>query len=132
MLSHGNLISNVLASKEAIGVTNKDKAICILPLFHSFAATVCMLLPLYAGGTVVIMRSARPFKRTIRAILKNRVTVFVGIPSLYNILKDVKLPKILNSFIISFILPIRVCISGAAALPIPTCEGFQKDLECLF
>ncbi|MFH1621678.1 MAG: long-chain fatty acid--CoA ligase [Candidatus Omnitrophota bacterium] len=126
MLSHGNLISNVLASKEAIGVTNKDKAICILPLFHSFAASVCMLLPLYAGGTVVIMRSARPFKRTIRAIIKNRVTVFVGIPSLYNILKDVKLPKILNSFIIRFILPIRVCISGAAALPIPTWERFQK------
>lgn len=129
MLSHGNLLYNVMACKEAIGVTNKDKTICILPLFHSFAATVCMLLPLYAGGAVVIMRSARPFKRTIRAILKNKVTVFVGIPSLYNILKDIKLPKILNSFIIRFILPVRVCISGAAALPIPTWQEFQKKFR---
>ncbi|MFC1645589.1 long-chain fatty acid--CoA ligase [Candidatus Omnitrophota bacterium] len=126
MLSHGNLISNVLASKEAISVTKKDRTICILPLFHSFAATVCMLLPLYAGGAVVVMKSARPFKRTIRAIRRNRVTVFVGIPSLYNILKDIKLPKILDSFIIRFLLPIRVCISGAAALPVPTWEKFQK------
>lgn len=126
MLSHKNLISNALASKEAIGATRRDKAICILPLFHSFAATVCMLLPLYVGGAVVIMKSARPFKRTIRAILKNKVTIFVGIPSLYNILKDVKLPKIIDSFLIRFLLPIRVCISGAAALPIPTWEKFQK------
>ncbi|MBL7197569.1 MAG: long-chain fatty acid--CoA ligase [Candidatus Omnitrophica bacterium] len=126
MLSHGNLISNVLASKEVLKVTHKDKTICILPLFHSFAATVCMLLPLYAGGAVVVMKSARPFKRTIRAILRNKVTVFVGIPSLYNILKEIKLPKILDSFIIRFLLPVRVCISGAAALPISTWERFQR------
>ncbi|MFC1709650.1 long-chain fatty acid--CoA ligase [Candidatus Omnitrophota bacterium] len=126
MLSHGNLMSNVLASRETIKVTQKDKVICILPLFHSFAAVVCMLLPLYVGGAIVVMKSARPFKRTIRAILKNKVTVFVGIPSLYNILKDIKLPKILDSFLIRFLLPIRVCISGAAALPIPTLEKFQR------
>jgi long-chain acyl-CoA synthetase len=128
MLSHGNLISNALASKEAIKANHKDKAICLLPLFHSFAATVCMLLPLSVGGTVVIMKSARPFKRVIRAIFNNRVTVFVGIPSLYNILNEVKLPKILNSLIIRMLLPIRVCISGAAALPVPTWEKFQKRL----
>ena len=126
MLSHGNLISNAIACKEAIRATKKDRAICILPLFHSFAATVCMLLPLYVGGATVVMKSARPFKRTIRAILKNKVTVFVGIPSLFNILKDVKLPKIIDSFLIRFLLPIRVCISGAAALPIPTWKKFQK------
>ena len=126
MLSHENLISNVLSSKDAIKATNKDKAICILPLFHSFAATVCMLLPLYVGATIIVMRSARPFKRTIRAIRKNKVTIFVGIPSLYNILNEVKLPKILNPFIIRLLLPIRVCISGAAALPIPTWQKFQR------
>lgn len=126
MLSHGNLISNVSACKEAIKATRKDKVICILPLFHSFAATVCMLLPLYAGASVVVMKSARPFKRTIRAITRNKITVFVGIPSLYNILNEIRLPKLLNSFIIRFILPVRVCISGAAALPVPTWEKFQR------
>ena len=126
VLSHGNLVSNVLSSKEALRVTNKDKTICILPLFHSFAATVCMLMPLYVGGAVVVMKSARPFKRTIRAIRRNKITIFVGIPSLYNILNEVKLPKIIDSFIIRFLLPIRVCISGAAALPIPVWKKFQR------
>jgi len=126
MLTHGNLISNVLSSKEAIKATNRDRTICILPLFHSFAATVCMLLPFYVGGAVVVMKSARPFKRTIRAIRRNKVTIFVGIPSLYNILNEVKLSKLLKPFIIRLLLPVRLCISGAAALPIPTWEKFQK------
>jgi long-chain acyl-CoA synthetase len=129
MLSHGNLISNVIACQEAIKATKKDSVICMLPLFHSFAATVCMLLPLYVGGSIILMKSARPFKRTIRAILKNKVRIFVGIPSLYNILNEVKLPRIINSFIMRFLLPIRLCISGAAALPVPTWEKFQKRFK---
>jgi long-chain acyl-CoA synthetase len=88
-----------------------------------------MLLPLYVGGSVVVMKSARPFKRTIRTILKNRVTILVGIPSLYNILKDIKLPRILDSFLMRLLLPIRVCISGAAALPVSTWESFQKKFK---
>jgi len=129
MLSHGNLISNVLACREAIKANRRDSVICMLPLFHSFAATVCMLLPLYVGGKVVLMKSARPFKRTIRAILKNKVRIFVGIPSLYNILNEVKLPRIIDSPLMRFLLPIRLCISGAAALPAPTWERFQKRFK---
>lgn len=126
MLSHGNLISNVVASKEVIKAKRKDSVVCILPLFHSFAATVCMLLPFYAGASMILMKSARPFKRTIRAIFKNKVRIFVGIPSLYNILNEVRLPRLIDSFLMRFLLPIRLCVSGAAALPVPTWEKFQK------
>jgi len=126
MLSHGNLLANVRASAKAICATKKDKAICVLSLFHSFAATVCMLLPLSVGGGVVLMKSVRPFRRVLRAILRNKVTVFVGVPSLFSILNEVKLPWIVDSFIIRFLLPLRVCISGAAALPVPVWQTFQK------
>lgn len=129
MLSHYNLISNAFDSKEAIRATQKDAFICILPLFHSFAATVCMNLPLLVGAKIVIMKSLRPFKRILRAIRKNRVSIFVGIPSVYNILKDVKLPRIFNSPLIKFFNPVRVCISGAAALPVDTFISFEKRLR---
>jgi len=126
MLTHHNLISNALDSSNAIRINHKETFICILPLFHSFAATVCMNLPLLVGAKIVIMKSLRPFKRIVRAIRKNRVTVFVGIPSIYNILKDVKLPKIFNSPLIRFFNPVKVCISGAAALPVETFKEFEK------
>ena len=126
MLTHYNLISNAFDSSQAIRVSYKDAFICFLPLFHSFAATVCMNLPLSIGAKIVVMKTIRPFKRLIRAIRKNRVRVFVGIPSIYNIFKDIRLPKILNTGLLRLLNPVRICISGAAALPVDTFFGFQK------
>ncbi|MCM8800827.1 MAG: long-chain fatty acid--CoA ligase [Candidatus Omnitrophica bacterium] len=129
MLSHYNLISNAIDSSGAIKVTHKDTFICILPLFHSFAATVCMNLPLLIGAKIVLMKTVRPFKRIIRAIRRNRVNIFVAVPSIYNILKDIKLPKILNSPLIKLFNPVRICISGAAALPVETFKAFEKKFR---
>lgn len=129
MLSHCNLISNAMDSSRAIETNYKNAFICILPLFHSFAATVCMNLPLLIGSRMVIMKSVRPFKRVIRAIRKNRVNVFAGIPSIFNILKDTKLPRILNTAIIKLFNPVKICISGAAALPAETLKEFEKKFH---
>jgi long-chain acyl-CoA synthetase len=129
MLTHHNLISNAIDSSGNIKVTRRDSFICVLPLFHSFAATVCMNMPLYVGAKVVIMKSLRPFKRVIRAIRKNRVTVFPGIPSIFAILKDMKLPKVFHTPVIKFFNPVRICISGAAALPAETLLGFERKFR---
>ncbi len=128
-LSHYNLISNAIDCASAIKVSCKDTLICILPLFHSFAATVCMNLPIFVGAKTVLMKSVRPFKRVIRAIRKNRVSVFVGVPSIYNILKEIKLPRILRSPLINLFNPVRICISGAAALPTETFKKFEEKFR---
>lgn len=129
MLSHYNLISNAIDCSKAIEATCKETVICILPLFHSFAATVCMNLPLLVGAKIVILKSLRPFKRVIRAIRKNRVSIFVGIPSIFNILKNTKLPRLLNTPLIKLFNPVKICISGAAALPVETFKGFEKKFR---
>ncbi len=129
MLSHHNLVSNVVDSAQAIRVTRKDAVICILPLFHSFAATVCMNLPLLIGAKMVIMKSLRPFKRVIRSIRKNRVTIFPAIPSIFTILKDMKMPKVFHTPMIKLFNPVKICISGAAALPAETFKGFEKKFR---
>jgi long-chain acyl-CoA synthetase len=129
MLSHYNLISNAMDSAKAIKADHKDVLICILPLFHSFAATVCMNLPLLVGAKIVVMKSVRPFKRVIRAVRKNRVSIFAAVPSIYNILKEMKLPKIFHGPLIKLFNPIRLCISGAAALPVETFKDFEKKFR---
>jgi long-chain acyl-CoA synthetase len=129
MLSHRNLISNAVDCSKAIRLNHRDTVICILPLFHSFAAMVCMILPLLIGGKTVIMKSVKPFKRIIRAIRKNRVTVFVAVPSIYNILKETRLPRLFNSPLIKLFNPLKICISGAAALPVETFTKFEKKFR---
>jgi len=125
MLTHGNLLSNVASSAQAIRVTPRDTVICFLPLFHSFAATVCMLMPLACGAKTVLMKSPRPVRKLLRAIRRNKVTIFVGIPSLYNILKDIRLPGRLPRWLLRLFVPVRLAISGAAALPVEVFRKFE-------
>jgi len=129
MLSHDNLISNATDCSQCLKISCRDTFICILPLFHSFAATVCMNLPILIGAKIVVMKSLKPFKRVVRAVRKNKVSIFVGIPAIYTVLKNMKLPKIFQSPLIKLFNPVRLCVSGAAALPVDTLQGFEKKLR---
>ncbi len=110
-LSHRNLISNVLASRAAVRIDHRDRFLVILPLFHAFALTVCMLIPVAAGAVMVIPGSLKPFHRLLRRLVFDRVTIIVGIPQLFGLFRNLRIP----SFFLRF-LRIRLCISGAAPL----------------
>lgn len=130
MLTHRNLISNAISSAKSIRISRRDNFLCILPLFHSFAATVCMLLPIICGAKITIFVSPRPFKRVLSAVIRRRVTIFTAVPSIYNILKDAKLPAVLTAPLVSKLInPLKLCISGAAALPVETLKSFEKKFK---
>lgn len=125
ILTHENILSNVRAASTVFGVHSRDVFLCILPLFHSFASTVCLFLPLYNGAAVVLMRAVRPFKRVVRAVFKNRVSIFVAVPALYNILAGTKTP-FLKLFLNILVNPVRLYVSGASALSAKVWKKFEQ------
>jgi long-chain acyl-CoA synthetase len=125
MLTNRNLISNVEATIKVINFTSRDRLLLFLPLFHSFSFTACVLVPLYCGGNIVLLESVKPFSRIINSILKEKITFFVAIPAVYNILCKKKIPFFAR-FIIKYLIKIRVCFSGASALPAETLSAFEK------
>ena len=127
-LSHRNILTNIKDCARVIHFSKRDCLICILPLFHSFSSTVCMCLPLYKGAKIIIMRAVRPFKRVIRTIFKYRVTIFVGVPSIYNIISEVKLSR-RRSLLNSLFNPVRIYISGAADLPLAVWHKFKAKFK---
>jgi len=124
MLTHRNLISNAEACNRAMHLSHKDRVLLFLPLFHSFSFTVCVILPIYTGITIVLLPSVKPFSRIIKSIFRDRITLFVAVPTVYNILAKIRLPFILK-YIFRFLMNIRICVSGAAALPESTLHAFE-------
>jgi long-chain acyl-CoA synthetase len=124
MLSHNNLYSNVIASLQDLEITHRDRFLLILPMFHSFTLTVCILVPICAGARIIIIKSVKPFQKVLRSILLNRITIVVGIPHLYDILKNLALPPILQQ-----LLRVKLCISGAAPLSPQTLEAFNEKFK---
>jgi long-chain acyl-CoA synthetase len=125
MLTHNNLISNAEACMKAMNVSHKDRILLFLPLFHSFSFTVCVILPVYAGAQIVLLKSVKPFSKIINSIFKDRITLFVAVPTVYNILSRKRMPFIVRC-LLKFLMNIRLCVSGAAALPEDTIHAFEK------
>lgn len=123
MLSHKNLCSNAQTCVDMIKVTKRDRLLLILPMFHSFTFTVCMVMPIVKGASIIALRSVQPFTRVIRSVLKNRVSIFIGIPKIYDLLSEKKIP-----FWMRWIWNIRLFISGSAPLSVTTLERFNKNI----
>jgi len=122
LLTHQNFLCNAEQSCAMVPSLNRrDVFLCLLPMFHSFAWTVCVLLPIYLGCKVVIMESIQPFGDVIKQIFKQRVSVFVAVPPIYAALLRVPFWRPMR-----WINPLRVCISGAAGLPAPVHAKFEK------
>jgi len=111
MLTHANLVSNALAFAAWIkGETAKETFLTALPLFHIYGMTTSMTVPISLAAKMVLMPRFEPAK-ALEAIQKHKVTVFCGVPTMYSVL--LTNPELGKYTLTS----IRVCISGASALP---------------
>jgi len=120
MLSHRNFLANVKQCFDMVKLSHRDSFLCLLPMFHSFAWTVCVLLPLFLGSSVIIIESIQPFGDVIKQIFRHRVNIFVAVPPIYAALLRVPFWRPLK-----FLNPLRICISGAAALPVAVHAKFE-------
>ena len=124
MLSHKNIFSNGRSGAMTIKVKPKDRGIVFLPMFHSFTFSIGVMLPMQVGMSIVIIKSIQPFSNIFKQTLMKRVTIFFGIPDVYNALAKAKLPWYFMWF-----NSIRAFISGAAALQPKTLEAMSKKFK---
>lgn len=116
MLSHGNLLHNVAGCKIVLDTLESDRYAVILPLFHSYMMTVGMLLPLLVGGSIVLIKSLNQPQHMLREMYQRQATVLPAIPPFYRTLAHANLPGK---------LPFRLCVSGAAPLPVQVLKDFE-------
>jgi len=78
MLTHANLLANVRAIGEALGIRNDDVGVTWLPLYHDMGLIGSWLMPLYFGMPIVVLSPlaflSRP-ARWLRAFHRYRGTL---------------------------------------------------------
>ena len=82
MITHRNLVSNMLALSEAWEWTGNDVLLHVLPLFHVHGLNVATHGSLYAGSTLV-MHEKFEAGRAWGALEEERCTLFMGVPTMY-------------------------------------------------
>ncbi len=120
MLTHRNLLTNTRSVVTAMQLRpGEDRLLVVLPMFHSFAATVGMLTPLLHGLAFAPVPKFEPalVSETIGAV---GATVFLGVPSIYNVLLSLPDAQLANWS------GIRFGISGGAAMPVEVMRRFEE------
>lgn len=136
-LTHSNLLSNVMTMDEWIRLSYKpgeppkkitkglsDTFLGILPWYHAFGLTVCMLISCYTASKLVCIPDPRsgtpPFTDALRSIEKYKATIVIAVP--------VILSKLINHPLIDKfdLSSIRACGSGAGSLPIEVIKQFEE------
>jgi long-chain acyl-CoA synthetase len=115
MLSHGNLLHNVASCQLVLETVDQDRMAVLLPMFHSYMLTVGIFLPLIVGGSLVLVKSLTQPRNILQEICGRQASILPAIPQFYRTLVSLPIPK----------LPFRVCISGAAPLPVQVLKDFE-------
>nr|MCH9689165.1 AMP-binding protein [Gammaproteobacteria bacterium] len=121
MLTHGNLVANVLqafAWLSPVGISSDDIIITALPLYHIFSLTANGLTFFKAGATNILITNPRDIRGFIKTIKKSQFTAITGVNTLFNAL--INHPKFTS---IDF-SKIRLVLSGGMALQKSVAEAW--------
>lgn len=118
VLSNRNFIAESMQVVAWGGIHKGDAMLAILPLFHGFGLGVCVNAVLMAGGKSILVPTFTP-EVVAKLLRKQRPTVLVGVPTLFDALsKDKTLQR-------ADLSCLRACFSGADTLPRPIKERFE-------
>jgi long-chain acyl-CoA synthetase len=117
MITHKNLIRNVEQVSHVLHYRPEDRVLCVLPMFHCYGWTVCVLLSLWAGSSLQILRTKNPIS-ILHAIRDNDLTVAAMVPPMYHLMAKRGRASAVKS--------VRYFISGGAALPQPVAQAFEE------
>lgn len=116
MLTHGNLVSNTDALREAWRYTADDVLIHALPIFHTHGLFVATNVTLFSGASMIFLPKFDP-DRILG--LMDRATVLMGVPTFYvRLLQDDRLDRDRTAHM-------RLFISGSAPLLAETHREWQ-------
>ncbi|TSA82593.1 long-chain fatty acid--CoA ligase [Deinococcus detaillensis] len=122
MLTHRNLVANAQQAAAWMPDLRDGQEVTLgaIPFFHVYGMTVAMNLSLLIGANIVLIPNPRDIKALLSAIEKSGVTLFPGVPTLYNAINNSPLTPEYD------LKTVRACISGSAALPSETARKFRE------
>jgi long-chain acyl-CoA synthetase len=87
MLSHANIVANMLQIKGGMGgiiEENKEMMVTALPLYHIYALTVNCLSMMTVGGCNLLIANPSDLPMFAKVISQYPVTLFAGVNTLFN------------------------------------------------
>lgn len=127
VLTHRNMIANVLQAKAAYGTilhAGRETVVTALPLYHVFALTINCLLFLEMGGSNLMITNPRDIPNFVKELQKYSFTAITGVNTLFNALVNNEDFKELD------FSKLHLSVGGGMAVQRVVAEKWNKITKC--
>ena len=122
MLTHYNIVSNVIQISQIFELSELDIAMTVLPLYHIYGLNVCMNQTLWLGGAQVVTPRFE-VKEFCELIEKYQVTYSLCVPPIFlAVVRHLEDPNIKGYDWTN----LKIFNNGAAPIPLELLERFDK------
>ena len=123
-ITHGQMSVNVSQREAALPTRPDDESIlCMMPLFHVFAAAMCLHLAVYCRGKLVVMPRYKP-DAVLDLVVRERITRFPAGPTVF--IGSLNHPDCDRTDFSS----LRTAYSGSAPLPEDILKEWERRTGC--
>jgi long-chain acyl-CoA synthetase len=122
VLTHGNLLANLLQSKawtEGIFEEGAEIIVTALPLYHIFSLTLNCMLFTKLGGMNLLITDPRDMRGFVNELKRSRFTVVCGVNTLFNGLLNAPGIEQVN------FRQVKFAVGGGAPIQRPVAERWQ-------
>ena len=125
MLTHGNIFANVVQTvawtNPAYILCGEERYLVVIPYFHIYAVSVCMMTGLWVGALQIIHPKYDP-EQVLASIKQFRPTYFPAVPTVFVSLLNH--PRVAESGLEH----VRQFNSGGAPCPVEVLEEFERRI----
>ncbi|MFK0310239.1 fatty acid CoA ligase family protein [Pseudomonas sp. NPDC090233] len=82
-LSHSNILNNGFMVGESLGLTEHDRLVVPVPLYHCFGMVMANLGCMTHGSTLIYPNDAFDPLATLRAVAEEKATALYGVPTMF-------------------------------------------------
>jgi long-chain acyl-CoA synthetase len=125
MLTHANIFANCIQTEmwtnPAYILSRSERYLVVIPYFHIYAFTVCMMMGIRVGALQIILPKYDP-EQVLDAIRTFRPTYFPAVPTIFvSLLNHPKLAE-------SGLQYVRLYNSGGAPCPVEVLEAWERRI----
>ncbi len=123
MLTHYNIVNNARMVGDVMALTEKDRLLIQVPLFHCFGCVMSTLNAAYHGSAMVILEAFDPLL-AIQAIDSEKCTAINGVPTMF--IAIMAHPEFAKYDMKS----LRTGIMAGAPCPVEAMNGVRTKMHC--
>jgi fatty-acyl-CoA synthase len=124
LLTHRNVLNNAYILAEAMRISERDRIVVPVPLYHCFGCVIGTMVSVVSGATLILPAATFDALSTLQAIHEERATAIYGVPTMF--IAELEHPDF-RSFDFS---SLRTGIMAGAPCPIEIMKRVARDMQC--